>query len=147
VGGGNQRPFKLLAEESDCISNIDFTGFLPTQKDLFEYVKSSKVILAPPLVERLSCTIREAMVLQVPIVAYATGAIPSINEKEENILIVDTGDYRRMASETMKLLQNEERGIQLSEKAFIFYNQNFSLEVSVNLFMSAYKNILNKSQY
>jgi len=142
VGGGQQTPFKVLAQKLNCYENIEFTGFLETQKELFEKVKTSKVFLAPPLFERLSMTMREAMFLKVPIVAYATGGIPYINKDEENIYIVETGNYKKMAERTLYLLQNESARNALAEKAFIYAQNEFSLKVNTERVISIYNQIL-----
>ena len=142
IGSGNADEFIRLAKELHCFQNIEFVGFVKSQKELFEYVKASKVFLAPPLIDRLSSTIREAMLLKVPVVSYATGAIPSINSEDENIFLVETGDFLKMAQKTLLLLQNVELSLQLAEKAFLYYQKEFSLEVSMKNFLSAYKTIL-----
>ena len=142
AGGGDIHPLVTFARELKCEENIDFIGFIKTQKELFNYVKSSRVFIAPPLIDRLSSTIREAMLLKIPVVAYATGAIPSINATEENIFLVDTGDYIAMAKKTLALLQDKDLRDQLVRKAYEFYQKNFSLKVNVNLFLSAYQNVL-----
>ncbi len=144
AGGGNQDPFKLLAQDLGCLQNIEFLGFLKTQKELFEYVKASKVFLAPPHKERLSSTIREAMYLKVPIVAYATGGIPYINEFDENIYMVKTGDYKAMAEKTMLLLNDETVRNNLAEKAYHYALNEYSLAVNTERLIAAYKEILEK---
>jgi len=142
AGGGNQGPFKILAQELGCLRNIEFTGFLKTQKELFEHVKASKVFLAPPHKERLSSTIREAMYLKIPIVAYATGGIPYINEFNENIYMVKTGDYKAMAEKTLHLLNDETARNNLAEKAFKYALNEYSLAVNAERLIAAYKEIL-----
>jgi glycosyltransferase involved in cell wall biosynthesis len=144
AGGGDQTAFKILAQALACLQNIEFTGFLKTQKELFEHVKSSKVFLAPPHKERLSSTIREAMYLKVPIVAYATGGIPYINEFDENIYMVETGDYKAMAEKTLDLLNDETARNNLAEKAFKYALNEYSLEVNTERLIAAYKEILEK---
>jgi glycosyltransferase involved in cell wall biosynthesis len=144
VGGGNAYPFSSLAEKLNCLTNIEFTGFVKSQKELFEYVKSSKVFLAPPYLERLSLTIREAMFLKVPVVAYATGGIPFINKFEENIYLVDTGDYKTMAEKTLELLNDDKKRKDLAENAHKYALNEFSLFLNVERLTSAYYKILNK---
>jgi glycosyltransferase involved in cell wall biosynthesis len=142
TGGGNASPFKLLAEKLNCEKNIEFTGFLKTQKELFEHVISSRVFLAPPYRERISSTIREAMFLKVPIVAYSTGGIPYINEHDENIYLVETGNYKEMARKTLALLHNEVLREQLAEKAYNYATNEFSLGKNIQRLLSAYNIIL-----
>jgi len=142
VGGGDANPFRELARDLKCENNIEFAGFAKSQKELFEYVKSSRIFLAPPYYERLSSTIREAMFLKVPIVAYATGGIPYINEFDENIYLVETGDYKEMALKTLWLLQDEQRRDRLAEKAYHYCINEFSLKVNSERIISAYHTIL-----
>ena len=48
VGDGNVNSLNALVNELNCSANIEFTGFIKTQNELFEYVKASKVFLVPP---------------------------------------------------------------------------------------------------
>ena len=142
IGSGNLDPLKTLANELHCFENIDFVGFVKSQKELFEYVKASRVFLAPPYKERLSSTIREAMLLKIPIVAYATGGIPYVNEFGENIYLVDTGDYKKMARKTLLLLENEQISDQLANKAYNYGTNEFSCKINTERLISAYHSIL-----
>jgi glycosyltransferase involved in cell wall biosynthesis len=145
IGGGDSSQFIAIAKRLKCIDQIEFTGFLKTQKELFECVKSSRVFLAPPYKERLSSTIRETMLLKVPIVAYATGGIPYINEFDENIYLVETGNYTEMAKKTLFLLQNDILREQLAEKAYLYAKSEYSLEKNVQRLISAYQTIIKKN--
>jgi glycosyltransferase involved in cell wall biosynthesis len=143
-GAGDQTQFKALAKKLNCRQNIEFAGFIKTQKELFNKVKASKVFLAPPLFERLSMTIREAMYLKVPVVAYATGGIPYINKYDENIYMVATGDYKNMAEKTLYLLQNETIRNALAEKAYLYAQNEFSSKINTERLFTSYKQIINK---
>ena len=142
VGGGNVKPLLSMAKKLKCFENIKFTGFIETQKELFERVKTAKVFLAPPYFERLSSTIREAMFLKVPIVAYSTGGIPYINEFDEIIYLVRTGDYKGMARRAIVLLENETLRKNVAEKAYQYALKEFTLSVNVERLVSAYKIII-----
>lgn len=147
VGGGNPEPFVTLAKELHCFHNIEFKGFVKSQRELFEYINVSRVFLVPPYKERLSSTIREAMFLKIPIVAYATGGIPYINEFGENIYLVKTGDYKAMAEKALVLLNNEEKRNSLVDKAYEFAKNEFSLAVNIQRHIDAYKSIMkNKNE-
>ena len=138
IGGGDIKQWRKFAAELGCKTNIEFIGFVNTQKELFKYVKSSRIFLAPPFKERLSSTIREAMLMKVPIVAYATGGIPYLNEFDENILLVKTGEYKSMAEKALLLLQDENYASKLSMKAYHYAINEFSLEVNKNRLLQAY---------
>jgi len=143
IGPGDIDALKVLASELGCFENIDFVGFVKNQDELFDFVQSSKVFLAPPYFERLSATIREAMYLKVPIVAYATGGIPIVNEKEEIIKLVKTGDYKGMADITFELLANEELRTNMANIAYEFAINEFSLMNNTNRLFDIYNTVIN----
>ena len=142
VGIGNILEFQKLAMNFGCELNIKFFGFLKTQKELFKIVKSSKVLLVPTYFDRHPSTIREAMFLKVPVVAYATGGIPYINEFDENIYIVERGDTQSMYEKVLYLLQNEDKRIALAEKAYRYAQNEFSLVANIERLITAYKQII-----
>jgi len=142
IGAGDLITLHKQAKALNCENNIDFIGFVRSQKELFDYLKSSKVFLAPPHQERLSSTIREAMYLRVPIVAYATGGIPYINEFDENIYLVETGDYLEMARKTLLLLENEPLSNKLAEKAYNYSIKEYGQKVNCERLISAYHAII-----
>lgn len=142
VGPGDPKPFFRIAEAHNVINNIQFVGFVESQKILFEFVKSSSIFLAPPHKERVSSTIREAMSLKIPIIAYATGGIPYINEFSENILLVETGDYQGMAQKALILLQNDQLRKKISERAYKYCVNEYGLNRNCERLISAYETIL-----
>lgn len=142
LGYGNYKLFKEFAKSMSCDNNIEFAGFARSQKELFEYVKASKIFLVPTYFDRLPATIREAMFLKVPIVAYSTGGIPYINENDENIYLVKTGDYKEMARKTLQLLNNEKLRNELAEKAYLFAQNEFSLVVNTERMINAYHSVI-----
>ena len=144
IGGGDETHLRSLSRELGCENNIEFTGFLKSQKEVFEFVKASRVFLAPPHQERLSSTIREAMFLKVPIVAYATGGIPYINEYEENILLVKTGDYKAMAKKTLMLLQDKDQQKHLVDKAYKYCINEYSVQINTQRILSAFQSTINE---
>jgi glycosyltransferase involved in cell wall biosynthesis len=145
IGAGDSNPVKELSKQLNCFENIEFAGFLKSQKELFEYVKASKVFLAPPYKERISSTIREAMLLKVPVVAYATGGIPFVNEFDENIFLTETGDYKEMARKTLQLLMDEQLSDKLADRAYNYCRNEFSCKINSERLASAYRSILNKN--
>ena len=142
VGPGKRYIFENLAEKLDCRDNIHFPPFCKDQKELFDYVRKSKVFLAPSLFDRLPSTIREAMFLKVPIVAYATGGIPYINENDENIILVKSGDYKEMAKKTLELLDNKILLDNYANKSYVFAEKEFSLSTNIERILQAFENAI-----
>jgi glycosyltransferase involved in cell wall biosynthesis len=82
----------------------------------------------------------------VPIVAYATGGIPYINEFDKNILLVPTGDYISLAKKALWLLNNEEQRVALAEKAYHYGLKEYSLKSNYERLINAYKQIISESK-
>lgn len=143
VGGGDDMPYRTLAKQLHCYENLTFFGFVKTQKEVFEYVKASRVFLIPTYKERLASAIRESMFLKVPVVAYSTGGIPYINEHDEYIYLVETGNHKRMAQRTLALLQDDTLREQLANKGYRFAWEEFSLKKNSERLTDAYLSILN----
>jgi len=138
VGPGDKSIFENIADNLGCRENIHFQTFCKDQKELFDYVRKSKVFLTPTYFERLSATIREAMFLKVPIIAYATGGIPFVNEENENIILVNKGDYKKMAYKTIELLENEKFRKELSQRAYNYAINEFSLNLNIERMLYAF---------
>ena len=142
LGSGDKTPLVNLAIELNCLSNITFIGFVKTQEKLFEFVNLSKIVLVPSLKDRLPSSIREAMFLKVPIVAYATGGIPFINKYSENICLVGQGDYKDMAIKVERLLNNVKLRQILARKAYEYAIEEYSLKNNTERLVSIYHEIL-----
>ena len=145
IGPNNVEQYKKLAINFSCSKNIEFLGFINNQRELFKIVKQSKVLLVPTYFDRLPSTIREAMFIRVPIIAYATGGIPYLNEFNENILLISKGDYQSMAYKTHNLLCNEDVRMAQTERAYEYAKREFSLEVNSKRLASVYEEILNEN--
>lgn len=137
---------KELAVNLNCLSNITFTGFIDSQKEMFSYFKESKIFLVPTLVDRYPSTIREAMRLRIPVVAYRTGDIPWTNKNGENIILINSGNVGEMAEEVNSLLKDRIRQERIIEAARNFYEQEFSCQKNVARFIDGYNNILKKDE-
>lgn len=145
IGSDNYEKYMAMAQEYNCANNIDFLGFMPTQKELFAAVQTAKIHLVPTYFDCFPTTIRESMFLKVAVVSYATGGIPYINEhNEENIVLVECGDFAGMAVKAKELLTDNNKINALINKAYIYAQQEFGLESNTEKIKSAYKVIIDK---
>lgn len=123
---------------------ITFTGRFPTQAGLFEAYRQSKVFLAPTYNDAFASTIRENMLLGVPCIAYRTGGIPyANNDGNENVVIVEQGDWRAMAEKVLYYASHEEERLALVARAKAFAERTFSLDANVGVIKRMYEKILN----
>jgi glycosyltransferase involved in cell wall biosynthesis len=136
------KELKELCRQLSCHENVDFLGFLPTQKEIFEYFLASKLLLVPTLVDRYPSTIREAMRLKVPVIAYRTGNIPWTNNTRENIVLIDHANVIQMASEAEALLIDNAKQKRLANSARQFYEDEFSCDKNIERFIFGYKDVI-----
>ena len=122
---------------------ITFTGRFPTQEGLFVAYRKSKTFLAPTYNDAFASTIRENMLLGTPCIAYKTGGIPfANNDGNENVVIVNQGDWRTMAERVLYYAQHENERRLLADRAKSFAERTFSLEVNAQLIKIMYNKIL-----
>lgn len=133
---------KELGQHLSCWDNIHFIGFVQTQNEMFNYFKASKLLLVPTLVDRYPSTIREAMRLKIPVVAYRTGNIPWTNNNGENIVLIDHGNTSQMATEVEALLGDRDRQERLSLAARQFYEDEFSCHKNTDRFIRGYEEVI-----
>lgn len=123
---------------------VTFTGRFPTQAGLFEAYRQSKVFLAPTYNDAFASTIRENMLLGTPCIAYRTGGIPyANNDGNENVIIVEQGDWRAMAEKVLFYAENEHARLELATRAKAFAEKTFSLDANVGVIKRMYEKILN----
>lgn len=121
---------------------IAFTGRFPTQAGLFEAYRQSKVFLAPTYNDAFASTIRENMLLGTPCIAYRTGGIPyANNDGNENVVIVEQGDWRAMVEKVLFYASHEEERLMLATRAKAYAERTFSLDANVGVIKRMYKKL------
>ncbi|MDX1652435.1 MAG: glycosyltransferase [Brumimicrobium sp.] len=118
LGGGNITVFKNLAEELGIGGNISWKGFLPTQQDVYNMASKAKISVLPTYHDIISGTIIESLFLKIPVVAYNTGSIHEVNEKEPIIELVEKFDIKGLAIAIQKLTSDKDLIEERAEKGF-----------------------------
>lgn len=108
IGGGNYSEFENLCKELNIENNIEWKGFLPTQQDVYNTAVEAKISVLPTYHDIVSGTIIESLFLKIPVVAYDTGSIHELNEKEPIVELVEKFDVQGLAKAMHTLSANEE---------------------------------------
>ncbi len=133
---------KTLAKENNCLDNISFIGFLPTQEDIYKILDKSKICVLPTYNDTIPGTIIESMFRKVPVVSYKTGGIPDINENDEYLLLNRQGDLEGLMRNIEKLMDNEYYRKKLAEKAYEYAIDRWNNEKAIKDIILIYKKIL-----
>ena len=119
IGRVNENTMNQLAikiREAGLEKNIDLLGYL--DDDLaFGIAKSSKVFIFPSHEEGWGIAICEAMACGLPVVAYNLPVYEQIFP--DGMIRIEKGDYRAFSSEILRLLNNNEIYMGMSQSAML----------------------------
>jgi len=133
---------KELAATNKCSENIEFKGFIPTQKEVHKIVSEAKICLLPVYFDTVPGTIVESLFLETAVVSYKTGGIPTLNEKEKTVELVEQGDISGLVNKILYLLKNEEERKELIQKAKNLSREIYGPEKAIADLANAYYEIL-----
>jgi len=146
MGGGNSSYLKALYSTINNYGlkeNIHFAGFQTNQQNLFKLAAQARVSVLPTYFDGIPGSIREAMIMKLPVVAYAVGGIPTLNDEKECITLVEKNNINELIEKIELVLNNKERTASLVKNAFEIVSRRYdNEEIYVNM-INIYKNILN----
>lgn len=87
---------------------VDFTGYIPPSKGLFEYFKNADLFVLPTLYEGTPRVVTEALALGLPVIATNIGGIPDIVIHNENGLLISPGNVDDIVNSVLKLSKEPE---------------------------------------
>lgn len=141
--------YKLISQliiDLKIQKNIVWKGFLTDQEEIYKYAFQSKICVLPTLHDIIPGTIIESMLMKLPVISYAVGGIPEINETDERIVLVEKGNINSLASKILILLNDIDLRISLSEKAFSYAKAKYDNMNIVHDIINSYEMILKTKQ-
>lgn len=146
VVGGYSLQFKQQLDsrikELGIEANVFFSGKMPTHADVIREIQKAKFGLLPLKVDMLTGTIRECIYCDMPVVTNITPVTPQLNEKRISLLISEKGDFKAMADNMIKLVEDEELSDLLRKNALLTVNERYSNKAAMELSRQAYHDIL-----
>jgi len=147
IGGANASYMlylKNICTKLQIENNVDFIGFVPTQEDIYKYAIKAKLCVLPTYHDIIPGTIIESMYLKLPVVAYAVGGIPELNEKAKTIILVEKSKINQLAECIINLLTQPEKRRTLAENASKYAHERFNNNLVVPDILKAYKTLIQK---
>ena len=132
-----------LVKKLDIEANVVWVGFLKNQQDVFNYVVKAKICVLPTYHDVIPGTIIESMFMKIPVIAYAVGGIPELNETNQNILLVEKNNISELAHNILQLIKNPLMQEELGENAFNYIRKKVDNEKVVDDIIQIYQTILN----
>jgi glycosyltransferase involved in cell wall biosynthesis len=137
VGEGSLRG--SLEELSKLLGISGRVVFLGARRDIPELLASMDVFVLSSDLEGLPVALLEAMAAGRPVVATASGGIPSVIKDGVTGLLVKTGDEEGLASGIESVLKNSALSELLGENGRAFVRNNYGFESVINQYMRLYE--------
>ena len=147
VGGYNlqfMNELKKRMQQLHLDKSVHFSGPLSTHKEVLSEIRKAKIALLPLKSDLISSTIREAMANGLPVVTTITPATPQLNEKRESILLSEKGDFKAMAENMCRLLDDENLAERIRQNAATTISEKYSNTAFMNEWREIYYEIAKK---
>jgi glycosyltransferase involved in cell wall biosynthesis len=145
MGGADKSYMQFLKHKSkqlDIENNVKFVGFVESQFELHKQISYAKICVLPTYHDTIPGTIIESMFMKLPVIAYAVGGIPELNEKGQAIVLVEKNNIKQLSDEITALLKDESKRNSLAEFAFVYAGERFNNSNVVNEIIKIYDKIL-----
>lgn len=142
VGDGPER--RALQEQARSLDIWQYVHFLGERKDVAELLPAFDVFLSTSRVETFGIAILEAMAARVPVVAFATDAVPEL--VADCGVLVSTGDVHAAAKGVVELLKDPERRKQYADAAYERAKTHYSIQKISSQLDEIYTRTLNLRQ-
>lgn len=136
-----------LITKFDLTENVLFAGFQASQQDVFKLAAQARVYVLPTHFDGLPGSIREAMFMKLPVVAYAVGGIPSLNEDKECITLAEKQNINDLVGKINLVFDDTERTNRLVKNAYeVITNKYDNGKIYSNL-IDIYRDILKSRKF
>jgi glycosyltransferase involved in cell wall biosynthesis len=105
-----------LIKDFDLRNNITFTGEL-SQNELIKLLKSSSIFVSPSFVENHSSSIKEAMLLGLPVLTTDVGGIKEYFSNNKNGYFFKTNDEKDLSEKIIYLFDHRDKLIEFSNES------------------------------
>lgn len=103
------------------------------------YYGAADIFILPTLGDNHPLTILEAMASKIPVIATNTGGIPEIIVHNETALLCEPRDSKGLAANIEYLILNQDKGIEMAERAYKELLNRFNQERMINEYENVYK--------
>lgn len=106
-----------LIKENALEDNIVFHGYFPQLADMHRHIQEARYALLPVKLDAVPGAIREAMLLDLPIITYKTSGTPHLNKYGEAVLLCEIGDIDALARNMIRILNEPDLALRLLQNA------------------------------
>lgn len=126
LGSGNIEKFSRLAEDLGISHCVEFTGYITGQrKD--RIFKEASIYCMCSYVEGFPMVVLEAWTHCIAVITTPVGGLPDVIEEGKNCLTFPFGDYKSLAAQLQRLIDDSSLRADISKYGYEFAQNNFSL--------------------
>lgn len=137
--GPRETELRALAKARGVEDRVHFLGF---QRNVYDYISHSNVLLMPSLHEGLPYTLLEAMALGVPIVASRVGGLAEVVQEECTGLLVPPQDSAALTRAILRLYEDSALRSRLGEQARGHQETSYSLQAMTGKYLIIYRELV-----
>ena len=130
-----------IIRKNDLTDYIEYRGWLNSDNKKEVFTEEIALNLLPSYNEGLPMTILETMSYGIPNISTNVAAIPEVINKN-NGYINDPGDYKIVAEQIIKFLNNKELRKKLSDNSYKTIKDNFSIEKHITEISKIYDGVI-----
>ena len=140
VGGGRfLEPYRTRVAEAGLDGSVTLTGYVPYEA-LPKLYGEMTIFVAPPHTESFGHVVPLAMNMEIPVAAYAVGALPEILGNTGSL--APSGDVDALAARVVELLDDPERRRRIGRASRVRAEQLFSVETMAAKYRDLYDELL-----
>lgn len=116
---------KQLAADGRCAENVIFTPRLNRLEDLFATIQRGRSVVVPGITA-FNSTVRESMLMGLPVVVYENASVKAINAEGDNLLAARMEDVDDLATKMIFVLENPEQALAIAENGKRYAEKAFN---------------------
>lgn len=133
----------VLMEKLGVKDSITLSGYYSTHNDALQQVLKARNALIPIKVDIISGTVREAMMLGIPVVTFITKGTPALNKERETVLLSSIGDYDDMANNMLRLVSDNVLRQKLIKNSEFYIQTKWDNKRNMLIQANTYRSIYN----
>lgn len=145
LGGGSDEYLSYLqglVKDLGVDSNIVFGGFQKTNEELFANAAKAKVYVLPTYFDALPGSVRESMLMKLPVVTYPVGDLPELNKNANCIILAKYRNIEDLAENIERLLTDIALRSELTENAYQMMSLQNNNHYIASQMMRCYKHCI-----
>ena len=136
-------PYKdRIISELSKFENFKWLGRLQYPENVRKFLSSIDVYALPSGLDTIPLTLKEAQLLEKPVVATNVGGIPEGLQKNQTGFLVEEGDHKGWIDKISILINDKDEAKKMGCKGKEFVEKNFNWDITAKNFVNVTKSYI-----